>query len=111
MTPTLSLRAVTAVVGAAIAICLPGSVPAPRFGADAVVGATTAAKSSSSAYSAASFPLVHLGATAKRCNYIVGYKVNLSALLSATGATGAATRATVLAVIEAAVAEISSRTG
>jgi len=105
------MRAATAVVAAAMAICLPGAVPAPRFGADALVGATTAAKSSSSAYSAASFPLVQLGATAKRCNYIVGYKVNLAALSSATGASGAATRATVLAVIKAAVADLSSRTG
>ncbi len=115
MTPTFFLRATAAIVtiaAAAIAICLPGSVPAPKAGADALVGAATAKSSSgSSAYSAASFPLVHLGPTAKRCNYIVGYRVNESALVLATGAPDSAARATVLAVIKAAVADLSSRTG
>jgi hypothetical protein len=113
MMPSLTVRAASALAAAAIAICLPGAGPAPHFGADALVGAATTAKSSSStsAYSAASFPLVHLGTTAKRCNYIVGYKVNESALVSATGAADVATRATVLAVIKAAVADLSSRTG
>ena len=111
MTKTLPVRAAIALIAAAIAICLPGAAPAaPRFGADALVGGPTAAKSAS-VLSAASFPLVHLGTTAKRCDYIVGYQVNESALLSAAGAAGAATRAKVLAVIKAAVADLSSRTG
>jgi hypothetical protein len=108
------MRAARALLAAtAIAICLPGAVPAPRAGADALVGAAMTANSSShaSTYSAASFPLVHLGTTAKRCNYIVGYRVNESALVTATGAPNAAARATMLAVIKAAVADLSSRTG
>jgi hypothetical protein len=107
------MRTVTAFVAAAIAVCLPSPVAARHFGADALVGAATPAKSSlgASAYSAASFPLVHLGTTAKRCNYIVGYQVNVSTLVSATGAPDVAARATVLAVIKAAVADLSSRTG
>ena len=117
MTPTLPLRAVTAALAvAAIAIGVPGAAPAPHVGADVFVGAAVAAKTPSSAsvtsaYSAASFPLVHLGTTAKRCDYIVGYKVNESALVSATGAPEVGARATVLAVIKAAVADLSSRTG
>lgn len=107
------MRTVTAFFAAAIAVCLPSPVAARHFGADALVGAATPAKSSlgASAYSAASFPLVHLGTTAKRCNYIVGYQVNVSTLVSATGAPDVAARATVLAVIKAAVADLSSRTG
>jgi hypothetical protein len=114
MTPTVLVRPfVAAIAAAAIAICLPGSVPSARAGADALVGAPITAKTSSaaSAYSAASFPLLHLGTTAKRCNYIVGYQVNQSALVSATGAPDVAVRATVLAVVKAAVADLSSRTG
>ncbi len=54
---------------------------------------------------------MHLGTTAKRCNYIAGFQVNESALVFATGAPDVAARATVLAVIKAAVADLSSRTG
>ena len=111
-TPLLQgARALLAV--AAIVICLPAAVPTPRAGADALVGATVTANrsSSSSTYSAASFPLVHPGATAKRCKYIVGYQVNESVLVSATGAPNVAASAAVLAVIKAAVADLSSRTG
>jgi len=108
------LRAASAALAAAaIASCLSGAVPAAHLGADALVGAVNAKSSSSvaSSYSAASFPLVHLGTTAKRCNYIVGFQVNESALVLATGAPDLAARAAVLAVIKAAVADLSSRTG
>ncbi len=120
MTQTHPLRvlarqaATAALAAAAIASCLPGAVPVPHFGADAFVGAAITAKSSTSvasSYSATSFPLVHLGTTPKRCNYIAGFQVNESALVLATGAPDVAARVTVLAVIKAAVADLSSRTG
>lgn len=120
MTQTLPLRclarraATAALAAAAIAICLSGAAPAPRLGADSLVGAAITATSSSSvasSYTAASYPLVRLGSTAKRCNYIAGFQVNESALVLATGAPDMAARATVLAVIKAAVADLSSRTG
>jgi hypothetical protein len=113
MMPTLLVRAATALSAAAMVMCLPSATPAPRVGADALVGASTTAKTSSSTstHSAASFPLVHLGNTPKRCTYIAGYMVNETGLVSASGAPDTASRATVLAVIKAAVADLSSRTG
>jgi hypothetical protein len=52
-----------------------------------------------------------LGSTAARCAYVVGYRVNVSAIVTSSGAPDLFEQQTVLAVIHAAVADLSSRTG
>jgi hypothetical protein len=116
----LTLRACCiAITALAITVGVPDSVPPAQFGADALVGpgtgqgaavaATPAHTSASAAF--AGYPAVRLGTTARRCAYVVGYKVNLSVLVTGTGAPDTASRNTMLAVINAAVADLSSRTG
>ena len=52
-----------------------------------------------------------LGSTATRCNYVVGYRVNVSGVVNGYGTPDLFEQQTVLAVIHAAVADLSSRTG
>lgn len=52
-----------------------------------------------------------LGNTATRCTYVVGYRVNISGVVNGYGTPDAFEQQTVLAVIHAAVADLSSRTG
>jgi hypothetical protein len=52
-----------------------------------------------------------LGNTAARCAYVVGYRVNVSGVVNGYGAPDLFEQQTVLAVVHAAVADLSSRTG
>ncbi|HEY0869613.1 MAG TPA: cell wall-binding repeat-containing protein [Acidothermaceae bacterium] len=52
-----------------------------------------------------------LGSTAARCTYVVGYRVNVSGVVNGYGAPDLFEQQTVLAVVHAAVADLSSRTG
>jgi hypothetical protein len=52
-----------------------------------------------------------LGKTATRCAYIVGYRVNVSGVVNGYGSPDLFEQQTVLAVVHAAVADLSSRTG
>ncbi|HEY3922963.1 MAG TPA: cell wall-binding repeat-containing protein [Acidothermaceae bacterium] len=52
-----------------------------------------------------------LGNTATRCSYVVGYRVNVSGVVNGYGSPDLFEQQTVLAVVHAAVADLSSRTG
>jgi putative cell wall-binding protein len=52
-----------------------------------------------------------LGNTAARCTYVVGYRVNVSGVVNGYGTPDLFEQQTVLAVVHAAVADLSSRTG
>jgi ell wall binding domain 2 (CWB2)/Matrixin len=52
-----------------------------------------------------------LGSAAPRCTYVVGYRVNVSGVVNGYGSPDLFEQQTVLAVIHAAVADLSSRTG
>jgi hypothetical protein len=52
-----------------------------------------------------------LGKTAARCAYVVGYRVNVSGVVNGYGSPDLFEQQTVLAVVHAAVADLSSRTG
>jgi ell wall binding domain 2 (CWB2)/Matrixin len=52
-----------------------------------------------------------LGNTATRCAYVVGYRVNVSGVVNGYGSPDLFEQQTVLAVVHAAVADLSSRTG
>lgn len=52
-----------------------------------------------------------LGNTAARCTYVVGYRVNVSGVVNGYGSPDLFEQQTVLAIVHAAVADLSSRTG
>ena len=52
-----------------------------------------------------------LGHAAARCTYVVGYRVNVSGVVNGYGSPDPFEQQTVLAVVHAAVADLSSRTG
>jgi len=52
-----------------------------------------------------------LGRTSVRCTYVVGYRVNVSGVVNGYGSPDVFEQQTVLAVVHAAVADLSSRTG
>jgi hypothetical protein len=52
-----------------------------------------------------------LGNTAARCTYVVGYRVNVSGIVNGYGSPDLFEQQTVLAIVHAAVADLSSRTG
>jgi hypothetical protein len=52
-----------------------------------------------------------LGSTAARCSYVVGYRINVSGIVNGYGSPDLFEQQTVLAVVHAAVADLSSRTG
>jgi hypothetical protein len=77
-------------------------------------GVSAAASSAASAALGLANPLANtadLGSTAARCTYVVGYRVNVAGVVNGYGTPDLFEQQTVLSVVHAAVADLSSRTG
>jgi hypothetical protein len=77
-------------------------------------GVSAAASNAASSALGLANPLANkadLGNTAARCTYVVGYRVNVSGVVNGYGSPDLFEQQTVLAVVHAAVADLSSRTG
>jgi hypothetical protein len=77
-------------------------------------GVSTAVSNAASAALGLANPLANtadLGSTPARCAYVVGYRVNVSGVVNGYGTPDLFEQQTVLAIVHAAVADLSSRTG
>lgn len=77
-------------------------------------GVSAAAFNAASAALGLANPLANtadLGSAATRCSYVVGYRVNVAGVVNGYGTPDLFEQQTVLAVVHAAVADLSSRTG
>jgi hypothetical protein len=77
-------------------------------------GVSAAVSNAASAALGLANPLANtadLGSTPARCAYVVGYRVNVSGVVNGYGTPDLFEQQTVLAIVHAAVADLSSRTG
>jgi hypothetical protein len=94
------------------------TVHAPTITVARIYGGTNGVSAAASNAAAAALGLANplantadLGNSAARCTYVVGYRVNVSGVVNGYGSPDLFEQQTVLAVVHAAVADLSSRTG